>query len=99
SQQIVPRHHADPELAAEPQAARDLGHRLRAAAGVHATGVGGDLDPPLRDDRQDALHQGDEVLGVPERGSAGLWLLQVGPGTFASLALLELAPRSDGSWA
>src|SRR2546421_7069149 len=27
-------HHADPELATEPQAARDLGHRLRAAAGV-----------------------------------------------------------------
>jgi len=49
-QQIVPRHHPDPELAAEPQAARGLGHRLRAAPGVHAARVRGDLDPPLRDD-------------------------------------------------
>src|SRR5437899_7177434 len=96
SQQIVPRHHADPELATEPQAARDLGHRLRAAAGVHATGVGGDLDPPLRDDRQDALHEGDEVLRVPERRIARLLLLQDGHRDFGQVVHHEVVHRSAG---
>src|SRR6266568_2537487 len=96
SQQIVPRYHADPELAAEPQAARDLGHRLRAAAGVHAARVGGDLDPPLRDDRQDALHQGDEVLGVPERRIARLLLLQDGHRDFGEIVHHEVVHRSAG---
>src|SRR5437588_71788 len=85
AQQIVSRHDADAQLASEPEPARDIGDGLRAGPRVHATGVGGDLDAPLGDDREDALHRRHEVLGVPERRVARFLLLQDGHGHFGQV--------------
>src|SRR2546423_1819799 len=92
-QQIVPRHDPDAQPAFELEAARDVGDGLGAGARVHTARVGRDLDAPLDDDRQDALHQRHEVLGVTERLVARLLLLQDGHGHFGQVVHHEIVDR------
>src|SRR5207248_7242741 len=76
AQEVVARDYTDAQLAAEAQAVRDGGHRLRARLRIHAAGVRGDLDVPFGEDREEALHQRNEILRVSERRVSGLLLLQ-----------------------
>src|SRR5439155_1502401 len=80
----------DAQPAGKLQPARDLRDRLGAGARVHAARVGRDPDAPLDDDREDALHQRHEVLGVPERRVARLLLLQDGHGHFGQVVHHEV---------
>src|SRR5205807_3041282 len=84
------------QLSGEPQAASRAGHGVRTGAGVHAAGVRGDLDAAFHQQRQDPLHQGDEVLGVAERRIARLLLLQDGHGDFGEVVHHEVVDRPTG---
>ena len=78
AEQVISRDDTDPQSAAQSQPPCRVRDRLRAGARVHAARVRRHLDPPLRQSRQDALHGGDEVLGVAERRIARALLLEDG---------------------
>src|SRR6266850_3928076 len=98
-EQVVTRHDSDLELALQAEATRRLVHGSRAGARIHAAGVGRDPDLPLREDRQDPLHERDEVLGIAEGGVAGLLLLHDGHRDFGEIVHHQVVHRPAGDLA